>query len=314
VVLAVILIVVGAAALVFGSDALTRGVCRSVFAAGATPASVGIAFLGLEVGPVVLLAFAAARGDASFATGIALGSTAYLITAGLGAGLMMSRRSMPSPPAIAVALPGIPLLAAGIAVGDGYVNRIEGIGLVVMFGIYLAVMGVDGEVTELRGEQLRKGSARGLRVPALLLSAIGVVAAVVGALALLGGGDRLLDHSGLTAGFVGTALLGPLAAIGGLRSVLPSPPPQGRPWRAEDEEPAAQAVATLACLGAGGLGLAALIHPLHIDGAAEFAAVAAAAVYVPSAVAFLARGRAGAAAGSVTVVLAVAWVLIAVHF
>lgn len=315
-VLAVILIVLGAAGLVAGADALTRGVCKSAFAAGASPSSVGIAFLGLEAGPVVVLALAAARGDSSFAAGIALGSAAYLVAAGLGAGLMMLRRSVPSPPVIAVLLPGIPLLAAGIAVGDGVVNRIEGVGLIVMFGIFLAVMGLDRSVSVSRGEHLRRGSSRGLRVPALLLSAIGVVAAVVGAEVLLNGGERLLVHSGLSAGFVGAALLGPLSALGGLRDVLPlTPSSEDRaPTLPEEVQPAAQAYATLACLGAGALGLAALIHPLHVDGAAEFAAVAAAGVYVPSAVAFLARGRAGAAAGLIAVVLAVVWVLVAVHF
>jgi Ca2+/Na+ antiporter len=315
-VLAVILIALGTAALVFGGDAITRGICKSAFSGGATPSSVGLAFLGLEAGPLVILLLAAARGDSSFAVGIALGSSAYLIASGLGAGLMMSRRPSPSPPALAVVLPGIPLLAAGIAVGDGVVNRIEGAGLVVMFAVYLAVMGLDRSVPEAHGEQLRRASSRGLRVPALLLCGIGVVAAVVGAEVLLRGGDRLLTHSGLTAGFVGAALLGPLSALGGLRGVLPSPPPPGREQRPptpEESEPAAQAYATLACLGTGALGLAALIHPLQLDGTSEFTAVAAAAVYVPSAVAFLARGRAGAAAGLVTVALAVIWVLIAVR-
>jgi len=316
VVLAVILIALGAAALVAGADAVTRGVCKSAFAAGTSPSSVGLAFLGLEIGPLVILALAAARGDASIAAGIALGSAAYLVAAGLGAGLMMLRRSVPSPPAIAVVLPGIPLLAAGIAVGDGLVNRIEGVGLVVMFGIFLAVMGLDGAVPAARGEELRRGSSRGLRVPALLLCAAGVVAAVVGAEVLLGGGERLLVHTGLSAGFVGAALLGPLSALGGLRDVLPVAPPATRSRTGpspEEIEPAAQAYATLACLGAGGLGLAALVHPLRIDGAAQFAAVAAAAVYVPTAVAFLARGRAGPVAGLLGVVLAVVWVLVAVH-
>jgi len=315
-VLAVILIALGAAALVVGGDAITRGICRSAFSAGAAPSSVGLAFLGLEAGPLVILLLAAARGESSFAAGIALGSSAYLVASGLGAGLMMSRRPSPSPPALAVILPGIPLLAAGIAVGDGVVNRIEGAGLVVMFGIFIAVMALERSVPESHGEQLRKAASRGLRVPALLLCGIGVVAAVVGAEVLLRGGDRLLAHSGLTAGFVGAALLGPLSALGGLRGVLPSPPPAGRerrPPTPEETEPAAQAYATLACLGAGGLGLAALIHPLHLDGTAEFAAVAAAAVAVPSAVAFLARGRAGPAAGTIAVALAVAWVLIAVR-
>jgi len=317
VVLAVILIALGAAALVVGADAVTRGVCKSVFTAGVSPSSVGLAFLGLEIGPLVILALAAARGDSSIAAGIALGSAGYLVAAGLGAGLMMLRRSVPSPTAIAVVLPGIPLLAAGIAVGDGVVNRVEGIGLIVMFGIYLAVMGLDGSIPSARGDELRRGAARGLRVPALLLCAAGVVAAVVGAEVLLGGGERLLAHTGLSAGFVGAALIGPLSALGGLRDVLPAAP-SSRPGRGapspEEVEPAAQAYATLACLGAGGLGLAAIIHPLRIDGAAQFAAVAAAAVYVPSAVAFLARGRAGPVAGFLGVVLAVIWVLVAVHF
>jgi len=272
--------------------------------------------LNSTVGPPLRIALilAAARGEAPFATGIALGSAGYLVAAGLGAGLMLSGRPSSSPPALAVVLPGIPLLAAGIAVGDGVVTRVEGVGLVVMFVVYLAVMAVDGPVAHARGEQLRRASIRGLRVPSLLLCAAGVVAAAAGAWVLLGGGHRLLGHSGLSAGFIGAAFIGPLSALGGLRSVLPVPRDPDGETEADDAEPAAEAFATLAGLGTGGLGLAALIHPLRLDGAAEFAAVGAAAVYVPTAVAFLIRGRAGRTAGILTVVLAVCWVLAAVHF
>ena len=130
---------------------------------------------------------------------------------------------------------------------------------------------------------------------------------------LLWGGRTLVGHSGLAAGFVAAAIIGPLSALGGLRSCLPVA-------GTDDASAAAATVAagnafcSIASLAAGTLGLAALIHPLVADGPATFAAVGLAGVYAPLAVAFTARGRAGRVAGALAVAAAVIWALAAIHF
>lgn len=312
-VLAVLLLLAGAAVLGLAAGALTRGVARTLFAGGASPRVVGLVLLGVQAGPLLATLLAAARGTPSFAVGVAFGSAGYLVAGGLGAGLLLGRRPTPSPPLVSVLLPGLPLVSAAIVVYDGYVGRSEGLGLLILFAVFQYVMAADRRLVEARGEQLRKSAARGLSIPPAGLTGIGVAAAVVGAVTLLWGGRTLVGHSGLAAGFVAAAIIGPLSALGGLRSCLPVA-------GTDDASAAAAAVAagnafcSIASLAAGTLGLAALIHPLVADGPAAFAAVGLAGVYAPLAVAFTARGRAGRVAGALAVAAAVIWALAAIHF
>jgi Ca2+/Na+ antiporter len=313
VVLAVLLLLAGAAVLGLGASALTRGVASTLFAGGASPRVVGLALLGVQVGPLLAALLAAARGTPSFAVGVALGSAGYLVCGGVGAGLLLGRRPTPSPPLVAVLLPGLPIVSAAIVMYDGVVDRTEGLGLLILFGVFQFVMGADQRLVDARGEQLRKSAARGLSIPPAGLSGIGIAAAVVGAVTLLWGGRLLVDHSGLLAGFVAAAILGPLSAIGGLRSCLPGSGTDDASSEASTLA-AGNALCSIASLAGGTLGLAALIHPLVADGPAAFASVGVAAVYAPIAVAFTARGSAGRVAGGLAVAAAVLWALVAIHF
>jgi cation:H+ antiporter len=313
VVLAILLLLAGGAVLGLGASALTRGVARTLFAGGASPRVVGLALLGVQAGPLLATLLAAARGTPSFAVGIALGSAGYLVCGGLGAGLLLGRRPTPSPPLVAVLLPGLPLVSVAIVVSDGLVERTEGLGLLILFAVFEYVMAADRRLVEARGEQLRKAAARGLSIPAAALTGIGVAAAVVGGVTLLWGGRTLFGHSGLAAGFIAAGIVGPLSALGGLRSCLPG--------AGTDEASAAastlaagNAFCSIASMAAGALGLAALIHPLVADGPAAFASAGLAGVYAPIAVVFAARGKAGRVAGALSVAAAVIWALVAIRF
>ena len=236
-VLAVLLLLAGAAVLGLGAGALTRGVARTLFAGGASPRVVGLVLLGVQAGPLLATLLAAARGTPSFAVGSPSGRPAYLVCGGLGAGLLLGRRPTPSPPLVAVLLPGLPLVSAAIVVSDGWSTASEGLGLLILFAVFQYVMAADRRLVEARGEQLRKSAARGLSIPPAGLTGIGVAAAVVGAVTLLWGGRTLVGHSGLAAGFVAAAIVGPLSALGGLRSCLPGDRHRRRerggraPWR-----------------------------------------------------------------------------------
>jgi hypothetical protein len=313
VVLAVLLLLAGATVLGVGAGALTRGIARMLFAGGVSPRVVGISLLGVQAGPVIVALLAAARATPSFAVGVCLGSAAYLVAGGLGGGLLLGRTPTPSPSLVTVLAPALPLISAALVVSDGAVVRSEGAGLLIMFAIFQFVVAVDDELITTRGEELRRAASRGLRIPPSVLTGLGLLAAAVGAVALLWGGRGLTGHSGLTAGFIAAAMLGPLSSVAGLRSCLPVTGPQD-PGGRRSTAAAGQAFATVSSMAAGTLGLAALIHPLVADGAAQFAAIALAGVYAPLAAAFAARGRAGRVAGLAAVAIAAVWVLVAARF
>jgi cation:H+ antiporter len=313
VVLAVLLLIAGAAVLGLGAGALTRGVARTLFAGGASPHVVGLVTLGVQAGPLLATLLAAARATPSFAVGIAFGSAGYLVCGGLGAGLLLGRRPTPSPPLVSVLLPGLPLVSAAVVVYDGVITRGEGVGLLILFAVFQYVMAADRRLVEARGEQLRKSAARGLSIPPAGLTGIGIAAAVVGAVTLLWGGRTLVGHSGLAAGFVAAGIVGPLSALGGLRGCLPGAGTDEASTQAATLA-AGNAFCTVAFMAAGALGLAAIIHPLVADGPAAFAAAGLAGVYAPLAVAFTARDRAGRIAGAIAIAAAVIWALVAIHF
>ena len=310
---AVLLLLAGAAVLGVGAGALMRGLARMLFAGGASSRTVGLALLGVQAGPIMVALLAAARGTPAFAVGVTLGAAGYLVSGGLGAGLLLSRRPTPSPSPAAVILPGLPLLSAALVVSDGVVGRSEGAGLLIMFAVYQFAMAIDDRLPVARGEELRRVAGRGLRIPASVLTGIGLATAAVGAEVLLWGGRSLLGHSGLRAGFVAAAILGPLSALAGLRSCLPTVGADDPSARAATAA-AGQALSAVAALTAGTLGVAALIRPLSSDASASFAAIGAATVYAPIATTFAARGRAGRVAGLLAVAAAAAWALAAGHF
>src|SRR5437773_7685136 len=229
-------------------------------AGGAPRRTLGLSLLGVQAGPVIVALLAAARQTPSFAVGVCLGSAAYLVAGGLGAGLLLSPRPAPAPSLVAVLLPALPLVAAALVVSDAVVLRTEGAGLLIMFGIFQFVAATDDTLIATRGEELRRTAARGLRIPPAVLTAIGLAAAAVGAETLLWGGRGIVEHSGLAAGFVAAALVGPLASLAGLRGCLPVADPDDPSGR-RAAGAAGQAFATVPSMAAGALGMAALIHP-----------------------------------------------------
>jgi cation:H+ antiporter len=306
--LAILLLVAGTIVLGLGATALTRGAARVLLARGAPPRAVGLVFLGLNLGPLIATILASSTNRGSFAGGLPLGAAAYLMAAGLGTGLLLRSNPVRVPSLMTILLPAVPLAAAGVAVGDAYVTRVEGVGLLAMFAIYLFIMSIEEGVLDGRADAVRRDSVRGIRLPAAVLAAGGLAVALGGGEALLRGGTSILDHTGLSAGFVGAAFLGPLSALGGLRSVLP---PQGDDHERDTVDHSAGSLVSLAT---GAVGLAAVIRPIAMDGTAAFAAVAASAVYVPIATILVTRGRAGRVAGLATVALAAVWVLVALRF
>jgi cation:H+ antiporter len=152
---------------------------------------------------------------------------------------------------------------------------------------------VEREAQELRGGGLR----------AALVAVVGLGALFVGAWLLVAGGIRILDRTGLAAGFVGAAIVGTLASLDEvLLEVLPI-------RRGRSELATGNLLGTMAAFTSLVPGLAALVHPLTIDGAAAVAFLGAAGLYVMVALVFLTRDRVWRLLGVVVLAAYAAWLV-----
>jgi cation:H+ antiporter len=290
-----LLLYLGAEAAVRGAAGLSRALRIPAFALGALLFGVDVEGLGAAV-------VAAGRGQTEIAAGESFGTILFLFSLALGAALLVARRPVPSPPPAMVALPALPVIACAIAISDRFVARWEGVLLVVIYGAYAVLVILGGaDRPETDGEEER-GSPGARPTPMLaLLTGAGLGLVYLGATVLVAGGSRLVDLTTLSAGFVGAAVVGVLVSLDEvLLEVLPI-------RRGEPELATGNLFGTLAAFTTVVPGVAALVRPLVLDGAAAAAYIAVALLYFVVATAFLSRGRAGRLLGGVVLVLYAAW-------
>lgn len=302
---AVLFIAVGAAAAAVGARVVTRGVAAAAGRHGVPPAALGAALLGLSLEAVVTVLVAAVQADGAIVVGVSLGTPVLLMAVGLGAGLLLAPGPVPAPAPAALLAPAATMLATALASADGALTRFDGAALLAVFAASVGVLVREARAAEAFGRR-RSGQSRrpfaGLTaLAAEIRAAQGLVLLVFGALVLVHGGERIVAEVALAPGFVAAAVLGGTVGIGrGLLDVLPG----------MARDPATVVVdplASLAVVGTGALGLAALIRPLIVDSAALSALLAAGAMYAAVAVPMLARGRAGRLAGAVVLALYGLW-------
>jgi cation:H+ antiporter len=179
---------------------------------------------------------------------------------------------------------------------------------VLLYLFYIVTVVREGRAIRARGEIIRKEAEEGPHAPAWLLLVGGLGLVYLGANLLVDGGVRILQRTGLSAGFVGAAIIGALAAADEvLLETLPVL--RGMPGLATGN-----LFGTVAAFSTGVIGLAALIHPLIVDAAATSAFLAAAVLYTIVAVAFLVRGRAGRLVGLIVLVAYGLWLALSYRF
>jgi cation:H+ antiporter len=306
---AVLLVLSGAVVLTAGAGAAVRGVTRFARAHGISSFVLGAVLFGIHLGSLGATLVASGKDQPALAAGTAMGTMAFLLGVGFGLALLVSKRPVEAPAPMMTLLPLAALALAALALRDLQVSRGEG---VVLVGAYLAYLVTilrradDGTVRALAEEADREASERFPRLPGWFLALGGLGLVFIGATLLVDGGVRILAHSGLTAGFVGSAIIGSLAAADGvLLGVTPV-------RRGAFELATGDLLGTVAAFSTAALGLAALIHPVVLAGSAVSVALMAVAVlYTVVATAFLARGRAGKVVGASLVVLFAAWLAIA---
>jgi cation:H+ antiporter len=298
---AISLLVAGAAVLTVGAEAAIRGAGRLAKARRISPFLLGALLFGVDVESVGAALIAAGRGQTALAAGEAFGTVVFLFSAAFGVALLLSPRPIESPSIQMVLLPAVTLLAGAAALADRVVSRPEGGALIGAYGIYLGIVIVDGRGAQARAEEIVREAEEGPRVPPLVLLVGGLALVYAGASVLVNGGVRLLSMSGLAAGFVGAAIIGALASLDEVfLEVLPV-------RRGIPELATGNLLGTVAAFSTGVLGLAALVRPLEVDGAGATAFLAAAALYTVVATTFLARGRAGKVVGAAILALYGLW-------
>jgi len=307
VLLAISFLVIGAAVLAVGAESAVRGTARFAAAAGISAFAVGALLFGIDFEGTATALIAAGRGQTALAAGEAYGAVIFLFTAAFGAALLFTRRPVQSPSVTMVLAPALPVAAGALSLYDGIVTRQEGILLVLVYAGYVAAVVAEGRAVKARAEELAReaGELGGGRMRAGLVAAAGFAALLVGAWLLVQGGIRILDRTGLGAGFVGAAIVGTLASLDEvLLEVLPI-------RRGHPELATGNLFGTLAAFTSAVPGLAALVRPLTLDGAASVAFLAAAALYALVSVWFLLRERAGWVLGVVVLAGYAAWLVYA---
>jgi cation:H+ antiporter len=301
--LAVILLIVGAVVLIAGAESAVRGTARFATLAGVPAFVLGALLFGIDFEGLGAALLAAGRGQTAIAAGEAFGTVMFLFGVGFAFALLLSRGSIKAPAPLMVALPAVCVAAAALVVADQYVTRAEGLWLLVLYAVYVWVVvaqraGVDERARELEREGSEIPGGRGR---AAVIALFGLGAVYVGAWVLVQGGIRIVERTGLAAGFVGAAVIGSLSALDEVfLEVLPV-------MRGAPELATGNLFGTVAAFSTVVIGLAALIHPLLLDAAAQMSFLAAAALYAIVATAFLVRGELSKPVGFVLLAAYVAW-------
>jgi cation:H+ antiporter len=303
--LAIVLLLGGAAVLTVGAEAAIRGAGGFARTRRISPFVLGALLFGIDLESLGAALVAAARGQTTIAAGEMFGTIVFLFSAAFGAALLVAGKPVVSPGRDMVLLPALGLAAGAMAISDQLVSRLEAVGLIGIYLVYIGAVIREGRAAQLRAEAIERESREGPRLPSIVLLVIGLGLVYLGATVLVEGGVRLLDRTSLAAGFVGAALLGALASMDEvLLEVLPV-------RRGIPELATGNLFGTAAAFSSGVLGLAALVRPLEIDSAATSAFMAASVLYTVVATVFLARGRAGRGVGVVVLAVYVLWLLFA---
>ncbi|MGH2681929.1 MAG: sodium:calcium antiporter [Actinomycetota bacterium] len=289
----------GALLLYLGAEAAVRGASGLSRALGIPAFALGALLFGVDVEGLGATVVAAGRGQTEIAAGGSFGTILFLFSVAFGAALLMARSPVPSPSPAMVALPALPVVACAVAISDRFVSRWEGALLVVIYGAYVVLV-------ILRGQRADQPTAAGAAdrpgwTGSAVLTGGGLGLVYLGATLLVAGGGRLVDITALSAGFIGAAVVGILVSLDEvLLEVLPI-------RRGEPELATGNLFGTLAAFTTGVPGVAALVRPLVLDGAAAAAFLAVALLYFVVGTAFLARGTAGRLLGGTVLVIYAAW-------
>jgi len=317
--LPLLLIVSGALILYAGAELGVRGASRLASSLGVRAFALAALLLGVDVEGLSAALTAAGRGDTEIAAGVAFGPVLFLFTAGLGLALVLGRRPIPAPSTAMVLAPGGAVVLAALAISDRYVDRFEGLLLLIGYAGYVFLVlrdrraGSEDPAPRPEGAPLppelstvpEPATERPGALRAAAPTVVGLGLLYAGAWLIVEGGARLTLSAGLAAGFVGAAVIGALTSLDEvLLEVLPV-------RRGVPELATGNLFGTLTAFTTGVLGLAALVRPLTLDTGANLAFLGVAFLYAVVGVTFLLRRRAGWVLGVFLLAFYAAWLVYA---
>lgn len=304
----------GAAILYVGAEASVRGATALARAAGIPMFAMGALLFGIDFEGLGAALVAAGRGQTEIAAGESFGTVLFLFAAAFGVALIVSRKPVPAPAPLMIAAPAVAVIAAASILWDRHVSRPEGTLLLLLYVAYVYLVVQEGRAAKARARELEE-EARELgdlpvaaprpRLVSGIVTTAGLGLVYLGAVLLVAGGSRFVDLTGLAAGFVGAAIIGALVSLDEvLLEVLPI-------RRGTPELATGNLFGTLAAFTTGVLGLAALVRPLDLDGAANITFLAAVFLYAVVGTTFLVRGKAGSGLGVFVLSFYAGWLILA---
>jgi cation:H+ antiporter len=298
------LLVVGAVVLYVGAETAIRGATRLAHAAGIPAFLLGAVLFGVDIEGLGTAIVAAGRGQTQIAAGEIFGTVLFLFSVAFGLALLVARDPVPAPPPLMVVAPAVSMIAAAAALFDHFVSRPEGGFLLALYVLYLVFVVRESRAAQEQVAETKRESGGGANSQMALITLGGLALLYVGATLLVSGGSRLVDRTTLSAGFVGAALVGTLASLDEvLLEILPI-------RRGTPDLATGNLFGTLAAFTTGVLGLAAIVRPLDVDGAANAAFLGMAFLYAVVSTVLLARGRAGRLLGVFVIGFYVLWLVL----
>jgi cation:H+ antiporter len=256
-----VLLVAGMALVLWGADRFTDGAIRTAARFSLSTFYVGVVVSGFEPENLVTGVAAAVDGLDQIALGTVIGSSVFMLTAGLGSTLLLVPMEVRIPREGAVAMVTSLALFA-VALWNGTVSRLEG-ALLVLAAVGLMIWlyrrsPVFQRSTDDDDDESDAG-ARGSRVWVVGLLVAGVGVMLLGAQLMVWGIHALLSAVGLSETFLGMAVIGMGESLEETARMV-APARRGHPELAWGN-----VVGTIVILLVLNLGLVAVVHPLTAD-------------------------------------------------
>ncbi|HEX8098990.1 MAG TPA: hypothetical protein VF660_02170, partial [Actinomycetota bacterium] len=143
-VLALFLLIAGAAILTVGAEAAIRGAGKFATARGISPFTLGALLFGIDIESLGAALIASGRNQPAIAAGEAFGTIVFLFGVGCGIALLVARGPVQSPSQPMVLWPAAGLVLCALALWDERVTRYDGFVLVLAYILYIGAVLREG--------------------------------------------------------------------------------------------------------------------------------------------------------------------------
>jgi len=262
--LALVLFVAGLAIILFSAERLVRAAVQTSVGFGVSTFLVSVIFIGFDPENLAVGAIASWEGRPGIALGSIIGSTMVAVGMAFGLTALIVPMRFESVPKPTLAVPIAAMLLFGLLAWDGQLARLDGVILLVSFGlsilclVWLGRKGLEVRPTGEVAEALEHREATGKwRAIGLLLLSLTLL--VVGSEMVVKGGTAIIAWMGLPETVFGMTVLALLISMEELARELPAAL-KGRPEIAFGNV-AGSILAFFLC----NAGIIAIVRPVTVD-------------------------------------------------